>query len=174
MLTAPPVRVLWFRESQIVIAYMQGLELKIPPPAVTLLAGVAMWGISKIAPTLESPLFILLTVAGAIALVGIGFGLAGVIAFRRARTSIDPRKPETASSLVCSGVYRITRNPMYVGLVFLLVAWAVVLSCPWALLGPLVFILYIGRFQITPEERVLSAMFGAHYAGYKSKVRRWL
>ena len=133
-----------------------------------------MWGIAKITPTLELPLFIRLTVASAIALVGIGFALAGVIAFERARTSIDPRKPDMATSLVCSGVYRVTRNPMYVGLVFVLVAWAVVLSCAWALLGPLAFILYIGRFQIRPEERVLSAMFGTDYAAYKSRVRRWL
>ena len=83
-------------------------------------------------------------------------------------------KPQTTSSLVCSGIYRVTRNPMYLGLVFVLVAWAVFLSSAWALLGPMAFALYMNRFQIAPEERVLSSMFGASYSDYLSRVRRWL
>ena len=63
---------------------------------------------------------------------------------------------------------------MYVGMLFALVAWAIFLSSVWALLGPVAFVLYINRFQIEPEERVLTAMFGADYAKYKSAVRRWL
>src|SRR5664279_3386787 len=96
----------------------------------------------------------------AIAAVGAAFSVGGVIAFRRAKTTVNPMKPEAASSLVSSGVYRATRNPMYVGLLLVLVAWAVFLSSFLALLGPLAFIACIGRFQITPEERVLSALFG--------------
>ena len=82
--------------------------------------------------------------------------------------------PEAASALVRSGIYRTTRNPMYVGLLLILVAWAVLLSSVWTLLGPLVFVLYITRFQIIPEESALSALFGADYAAYQSSVRRWL
>ena len=63
---------------------------------------------------------------------------------------------------------------MYVGLLVLLFAWAVFLSSAWALLGPVVFVLYMNRFQIAPEERVLSGMFGTDYSAYKSRVRRWL
>ena len=153
---------------------MQTLELKIPPPAVALLIAGSMWGISLIAPVLEVPALMRVVVAVTIALAGVGVSLAGVIAFRRARTTVNPMKPETTSSLVCSGIYRATRNPMYVGVLFVLVAWAVFLSSAWTLLGPLVFMLYINRFQIEPEERVLLAMFGADYSAYKSKVRRWL
>lgn len=156
------------------IIRMQALELKIPPPAVALLMAGAMWGISLVAPLLEVPAFIRVAAAVTIALVGSGFSLAGVISFRRARTTVNPMKPETTSSLVCSGIYRVTRNPMYVGLLLVLVGWAVFLSSAWALLGPLAFVLYINRFQIAPEERVLSAMFGAGYSAYKSRVRRWL
>jgi protein-S-isoprenylcysteine O-methyltransferase Ste14 len=83
-------------------------------------------------------------------------------------------KPASASSLVSSGVYRITRNPMYVGVLLVLVAWATFLAAPLALPGPLAFVLYIGRFQIAPEEAVLGKLFGAEYAEYKAKVRRWL
>jgi len=73
-----------------------------------------------------------------------------------------------------AGIYRFTRNPMYVGLALVLLGWAALLSSPWALLGPLVFVLYINRFQIAPEERVLSAKFGAAYTEYIARVRRWL
>ena len=156
------------------IIRMQALELKIPPPAVAVLIAGAMWGISLVVPLLEMPTFIRVAAALAIALAGVGFSLAGVISFRRARTTVNPMKPETTSSLVCSGIYRVTRNPMYVGLLFVLVAWAVFLSSVWALLGPLAFVLYINRFQIAPEERVLSTMFGTSYSAYKSRVRRWL
>ena len=153
---------------------MHALELKIPPPVVALVNVGAMWGISLFAPLLEMPTFIRVTAAVTIALAGFGIGLAGIIAFRRARTTANPMKPETTSALVCSGIYRATRNPMYAGVLFLLVAWAVSLSSGWALLGAMAFMLYINRFQITPEERVLLAMFGTDYAAYKTRVRRWL
>jgi protein-S-isoprenylcysteine O-methyltransferase Ste14 len=156
------------------IVRMQALELKIPPPAVAALMAGAMWGISVVAPLLEVPAFIRVAAAGTIALAGGGFSLAGIISFRRARTTVNPMKPESTSSLVCSGIYGVTRNPMYVGLLFVLVAWAVFLSSAWALLGPLAFLLYINRFQIAPEEGVLSARFGTGYSAYKAKVRRWL
>src|SRR3989304_4129001 len=118
---------------------------------------------------LELTAYIRVAAAVTIALAGGSFSLAGVISFRRASTTVNPMKPETTSSLVCSGIYRVTRNPMYVGLLLVLVAWAVFLSSAWALLGPLAFVLYINRFQIAPEERVLSAMFGTGYSAYKSR-----
>ena len=112
--------------------------------------------------------------AAIIALIGAAFAIAGFVSFRRAKTTVSPVKPHLASSLVSSGVYAVTRNPMYVGLMFVLVAWAVLLSSPFALVGPLAFYLYIGRFQIEPEERVLANLFGSDYANYRARVRRWL
>lgn len=153
---------------------MQSLELKIPPPAVALLIASIMWGISLVTPLLDLSTFLRVTTAVTIALAGMGVGLAGIIAFRRARTTVNPMKPENTSSLVYSGIYKATRNPMYVGVLFVLVAWAVFLSSVWALLGPVAFVLYITRFQIEPEERVLLRMFPTEYAAYKAKVRRWL
>jgi protein-S-isoprenylcysteine O-methyltransferase Ste14 len=153
---------------------MQALELKIPPPAVALLVAVAMWGISLATAIVEVPALVRAVAAIAIALVGIGTAISGTVAFRRAKTTVNPLKPETTSSLVTDGVYRFTRNPMYVGLALVLLAWALFVSSPLAFLGPLVFILYITRFQIIPEERVLSAMFGTAYSEYQAKVRRWL
>lgn len=153
---------------------MQALELKIPPPVIALLIAAAMWGISLTAPPVEVPALVRVVAAIALALAGLGTAVSGVVALRRARTTTNPGKPETATSLVTSGVYRFTRNPMYVGLVLVLLAWAVFVSSALAFLGPLIFILYISRFQIVPEERMLSSLFGAAFSAYQGKVRRWL
>ena len=96
------------------------------------------------------------------------------MSFRRARTTVNPLKPETSAALVSTGVYSFTRNPMYLGMALALFAWAVYLSSVWSLLGPVLFALYITRFQIVPEERVLDGLFGASFAAYKKRVRRWL
>jgi protein-S-isoprenylcysteine O-methyltransferase Ste14 len=153
---------------------MNSLDVKIPPPAVAAAIAFAMWATSRLAPLLQIPSALRLATAATILLVGVGFSAGGVLAFRRARTTLNPTKPEQASSLVRSGVYRVTRNPMYVGLLCVLVAWAVFLSSAWALLGPVVYVLYIGRFQIAPEERALATLFGSEFSDYRAKVRRWL
>ena len=125
-------------------------------------------------PTFEVDASPRIAVAIAIALVGGAFSAAGVTAFRRASTTLNPTKPEAASSLVTGGIYRITRNPMYVGLLFVLIGWTVFLCAPWVLAGPLAFVAYMTHFQIAPEERVLASIFGEAYASYKARVRRWL
>jgi protein-S-isoprenylcysteine O-methyltransferase Ste14 len=153
---------------------MPALDLRVPPPVVALLAALAMWGVSRDAAASAAPEHVRLPLVIALAIVGAAFDLSGLIAFRRARTTINPMKPHSTSSMVDSGVYRVTRNPMYVGLVFLLCAWAVFLWSWWALPGPFAFAAYIGRFQIAPEEKALTALFGAEYLAYKAKVRRWL
>ena len=153
---------------------MKSLELKIPPPLVALLIATAMWGVAQISPVLDFAALYRVSAAIAIAIIGGGFSIAGVIAFRQARTTVNPLKPESTSALVSLGVYRITRNPMYVGMLLAVLAWAVFLAAPWALIGPVAFHLYIGRFQIAPEETVLTKLFGAEYVAYKTEVRRWL
>jgi protein-S-isoprenylcysteine O-methyltransferase Ste14 len=153
---------------------MRALELRIPPPVVTLLVAGAMWGISHAAPLLELPALVRAGVAGTFFVAGAIISIAGIVSFRRAKTTVNPMKPETTSSLVCAGIYRISRNPMYLGILFALIAWAVFLSSAWALAGPAAFVLYINRFQIAPEERVMLTLFGGAYSDYKSEVRRWL
>ena len=153
---------------------VHSLELRIPPPVVAVIVGVLMWAISVGTGAWEISLPIRSVVALAIAAVGVVFSTAGIVQFRRSKTTVNPTKPETASALVSSGVFKITRNPMYVGLALVLVAWGAFLSSPWTLLGPLAFAAYIARFQIIPEERALSVLFGGEYSTYKSRVRRWL
>jgi protein-S-isoprenylcysteine O-methyltransferase Ste14 len=153
---------------------MQTLELKIPPPAVAILLALAMWGLAGATPLIEVPASIRIAAALALALAGSGFDLAGILAFRRARTTVNPFKPQNTAAIVTSGVYSITRNPMYVGMALVLLAWAVFLSAPWCVLGPLGFVLYITRFQIRPEEKMLAARFGSGFSDYQARVRRWL
>src|SRR5437867_3471712 len=152
---------------------MYRLELKVPPPVVALCLALFLW----VAPSLgrpEMPLQVRVGMALVLVLIGQSISIAGMVAFRRARTTINPIKASAASSLVTTGVYRFTRNPMYLGLLLTLLAWAVFLFNPVALLFVPIFVLYINRFQIKPEEQVLSSLFGAEYMAYKGQVRRWL
>ncbi|MBP6483480.1 MAG: isoprenylcysteine carboxylmethyltransferase family protein [Rhodoferax sp.] len=150
------------------------LELKVPPVALALLVSVAMWGVALVFPSIGFPFFSGIIPAVVFSLVGAGISLAGVIAFRRARTTVNPTIPKATSALVDSGIYRVTRNPMYVGFLFMLIGWALLLSNAATLFGPLIFVVYINRFQIAPEERALFSLFGAQYLAYTTRVRRWL
>ena len=147
-------------------------ENRMPPPILMTLIGVAMWfaprGPAIVADSVCAPL--------AASLGGAAFAVAGLglFEFRKARTTIDPVNLGRAAKVVKSGIFRITRNPMYVGMVALLLAWAIWLN-GWVLLaGPLVFFLFIDSFQIRPEERVLARKFGRDYDDYLKQVRRWI
>lgn len=150
------------------------LEHRIPPPALGALIGLLMWLVARLGPTLDLAPAVRLGAALAAVLLGAAFAGAGAWSFRRARTTVNPLQPDSASALVTSGVYRYTRNPMYVGFACLLLGWALYLAAPWALLGPLAFVLFMNRFQIAPEERALARLFGAGFEAYRARVRRWL
>jgi protein-S-isoprenylcysteine O-methyltransferase Ste14 len=150
------------------------LELRIPPPIVGLVIAAGMWAVAHVPPNLQMSELVRLITTAALGLLGAAVALGGVISFRRAKTTVNPLKPETSATLVSTGVYSFTRNPMYLGMALVLLAWAAYLSSIWSLLGPVLFALYITRFQIIPEERVLDRLFGAPFAEYKKRVRRWL
>jgi len=153
---------------------MRSLELRIPPPVVALFFGFVMRVASSLVAPVEVPFGFRLALALAFASLGLVSGISGVVAVRRAKTTLNPTKPADTSSLVTTGPFRFTRNPMYLSLFLYLLAWAVYLSNLSALLLLPVFVLYINQFQIKPEERILSSLFGAEYAAYKGRVRRWL
>jgi protein-S-isoprenylcysteine O-methyltransferase Ste14 len=139
-----------------------------------LLTAFAMWQFARLLPRLAMDDTLRLVLAGMFVIDGVFCCLAGVYCFRRARTTVDPLHPHKASQLVTGGIYRVSRNPMYLGFAILLLAWAVLLASPWMLLGVPAFMLYIQRFQILPEERVLADLFGSEFATYCARVRRWL
>ena len=113
-------------------------------------------------------------VAIVLATLGGAFCIAGVLAFRQAKTTVNPVNPETSTALVVHGVFRLTRNPMYLGFAFLLLAFAVWLGKISAVLVVPLFMAYLQRFQIRPEEDALNMRFGASFDTYRHQVRRWL
>ena len=150
------------------------LEKRIPPVALVLIVGLLMWLIAEAGPRIEVGETLRLAIAISLFLLGVLFALAGVLAFRSSKTTVDPRTPEATSALVSSGVYRYSRNPMYVGFALWLLAWGVFLASAWALIGVIVFVMYMNRFQIAPEERALREIFGDEFRDYEQRVRRWL
>lgn len=106
--------------------------------------------------------------------LSIVIALMAMACFWHVRTTINPLTPSKASSLVTNGIFRISRNPMYLSLLLLLVAYAIRLDSLAVWLGPLIFVAYVTRFQILPEERVLAEKFGEAYLAYKHRTRRWI
>jgi protein-S-isoprenylcysteine O-methyltransferase Ste14 len=148
------------------------LDTRIPPPVVALVMLLLMWNLAAWQPGPMAPGWHVSAALGLV-VIGAGFDLAALWAFHRAHTTINPMKPQATAYLVTGGVYRLTRNPMYLGLVLFLSAAMLYLWSPWAVLGPLVFVAYINRFQIGPEERVMRERFGAEFEAYSQRVRRW-
>jgi len=134
---------------------------------------VFMWLISRAAPPLHFDLPAHRWLAGVLVSTGFLTGISGVVTFLKAKTTVDPTKPR-ASSLVTWGVYAISRNPMYLGGLIMLLGWAFFLLNALAFLFLPVYVLYIDRFQIAPEERALTSLFGETYVAYQARVRRWL
>lgn len=152
---------------------MRALELKVPPAVVVVTCGAIMWGISRLTPAASIEVSDLQIAALGLALAGVVLAIMAVCSFRANHTTVDPRTPGEASKLVVGGVYRWSRNPMYLGMLLLLAAWALFLSNAAALFLLPAFVAYMTAFQIKPEERILLSKFGESYAQYKSAVRRW-
>jgi len=133
-----------------------------------------MWIASALLTELRIEFPVRSAIAVFLAVAGLVVVALGVISFRQAKTTVNPMKPDSASSLVVGGIYRITRNPMYLGFLLVLLGWAVFLSNLFAYALVPVFVIYMHRFQIAPEERSLEKLFGTEFRAYKAKVRRWL
>jgi len=150
------------------------LELKVHPLLVVAVTACLMWAIAWLLPALNLALPGRTPAAILAALTGVLIALAGVVEFRRARTTTNPLTPANATSLVAGGIYRMTRNPMYLGLALALLGWGSFLSNPLSLAVLFLFVAYMNRFQIALEEKALESLFGEEFAAYRSKVRRWL
>jgi protein-S-isoprenylcysteine O-methyltransferase Ste14 len=149
------------------------LELKIPPLALVVLAAALMWLGAASFPAAGFRFPAQSSVAWGLGAAGTCVCALGVIEFKRARTTVNPTKPGSASSLVRTGIYRRSRNPMYLGFLVLLIGWAVAMGNVLALVIPPAFVAYMNRFQIRPEERALTALFGDAFRDYCRDVRRW-
>ena len=153
---------------------MRALELKIPPVAMGLIVGSVMWAAARFVPVFNFALPAGRLIAAGLAVAGVVIALLGVVSFRRAKTTVNPLQPAAASSLVISGIYRRTRNPMYLGLLLVLLGWGALLANALAIVFAAAFIPLMNRLQILPEERFLAARFGPAFTAYQSAVRRWI
>jgi len=149
-------------------------KLKIPPPIYMLLIAGLMWSLDNFLPIMElfqSPWNKYGVIVIIVALFMDGMSL---MQFFRNHTTINPLHPENTKKLVTTGTYQYTRNPMYLGLLFVLLGWAIVLGSlsPYLLLP--IFIGLITIEQIIPEEKILEQKFTQEYRDYKKSVNRWI
>ncbi len=151
---------------------MKWLELKIPPLLVALIFGVFIWAMPnpyKIDnPTVTNGF------SGILFLIGSSISILGVWEFRKQKTTVNPMNPQDSNSLVIKGIYKFTRNPMYLGFLLWLLSYGLFIGNGLLLLPIIGFVFYINQFQILPEERILEQKFGENFQIYKKSVRRWL
>jgi protein-S-isoprenylcysteine O-methyltransferase Ste14 len=153
---------------------MRRLELKIPPIIVVLVFAALIWFTARQVPFFNWRIPGRPALSVILAFTGLAIAAAAAIQFRRARTTLDPTKPAAASVLITSGVFGRSRNPIYVGMLLLLLAWALYIGNLLAFLFLPGFVLYMNQFQIIPEEKFLLSRFGDAFSVYQSRVRRWL
>jgi len=161
---------------------MSSLENKIPPPLVLLITLVLMKFITYFDDARHEyarhlfpvPDVLQLSLAIGLTLTGIFIAVLGILRFREKRTTVNPLRPEEASSLVTSGVFRFTRNPMYLGLALIAFGWGIYLGSIWALSGVIMLVLFINRFQVQPEERAMHKLFDQEFKDYCKRTRRWI
>ncbi len=154
---------------------MAWLATRVPPPVIAAVVGLLMWVDTRIFDGIGFSGRGYDVAGVTVAAVGMSFAVWGLREFGRARTTFDPHRLEETSALVTSGPYRFSRNPMYVGLASVLTGLGLILGELLALVfGVLLFAVLLTVLQIRPEERMLSAKFGADYDSYRGRVRRWL
>ena len=148
--------------------------MRIPPPVVTLAFAGLAWGMAALWPLHRFDVPMKSPVAVVLALSGIGLTFFATREFARVRTTVNPIHIEKATALVTSGPFSFSRNPMYLGMLLVLLGICVWLGSLPGLASPLLFVAYITRFQIVPEERVMMQKFGTAFTDYAKRTRRWL
>ena len=145
---------------------------RIPPPIVTLICGISIYYsksfFNQFLNFSNNGISLFLLILGLIVFI------SAVRSFRKQKTTVNPLKPKQASSLVTSGIFRFSRNPMYLGMLIILLS----LSCKFNLIGGMIislfFYIFITKFQIIPEEAAMNELFGNEFIVYSNKTRRWI
>ena len=148
------------------------LELKIPPDVVWVLVAGLMWLASLRTPKLDLPSPIRIGLAVVLTVVGIWFMVSARASLEKANTTWRPMSPGQTKSLVSSGVYRASRNPIYLGMLLVMLGFAVALSSLAALSGVVCLRSLHRPLPSQPEERALSSVLGDEYLDYRARVRR--
>ena len=153
---------------------MNFLTLKIPPALLMLIFGGLMKLTDWMLPAWRFEVPWSDWAAKVLFLLAVAVVVSGIVSFRLAKTTVDPTHPERATKIVTGGIYRLTRNPMYLGFVVMLLAFVAKMSNPATILFIPLFVWYLNRLQIIPEEQALTQLFGDQYQQYQAKVRRWI
>ena len=149
------------------------MGLKLPPAIVFLIFSLLMYVVSRFLPFGDFEFY------GRVYLILVLLGMAVLIAiislfqFFSSKTTIDPRTPFKTTKLVTGGIYKFTRNPMYLAILLVLLAWGLWLGNAFNTLLAAVFVGYMNKFQIKPEEEALATIFGKEFQQYCVLVRRW-
>ena len=150
------------------------MKLRVPPVVQVLLSGALGWGLAALFPTPQIGGSWRLFVAAFVSGIGAILLTLAVSAFVRAKTTVNPLDPGSAEKLVTSGLFRFSRNPMYLGMLLVLTGWVILLGAWSAMLAPALFIWVMTVFQIKPEERSLQLKFGDEFSAYRRQTRRWI
>lgn len=149
------------------------MKLKVPPVLVLGVFGVLMYLLSYFLPVGYFDFFGRKYATYALLAGAAGIGVISLLQFFKSKTTVDPTAPSKASNLVTSGVYQFSRNPMYLGMLLILIAWGIWLGNAFNILLAAGFVGYMNKFQIVPEEEALGEMFGNAYKQYCTLTRRW-
>lgn len=150
------------------------MQTKVPPPFYAFLAALLAIGANLLTPGWRVLPYLALWVGVALMVAGGFVVVTAVVQFKRAGTTIEPMDPSRTSTIVTTGAFRLSRNPMYLAMFAEVLGLALILRNPLALIGPLLFPVVVTVLQIIPEERALNLKFGAQYQDYCARVRRWI
>ena len=146
--------------------------IKIPPPLIVLVLIVSIYFSSKKIDLINIPLQMEISIF--ILSAGILIFVNPVLQFIKSKTTVNPIQFEEVNKLVTSGIFKYSRNPMYLGMLMIVLSTSIFYLNIYSILTPLLFILWINKFQIKREEEFLIEKFGDEYLSYKKKTRRWI
>ncbi len=149
------------------------LSLKIPPPLIAFGAVLFLYALNNFAPLYRINFLYQSYLSISVVCIGTTIALIAIVKFKQLQTPIDPRQPDKTHRLANSGIYKISRNPMYLGILLILVGIGIYLGAVSGLLAIATFVTYITKYQIIPEEKVLTMKFKERYQKYSRNVPRW-
>ena len=145
---------------------------KIPPPVIALICGLVIYFSRALFPkyvfTLTNFISILFLVLGLLMLI------TAVLSFKKYQTTVNPLRPEKASQLVTSGIFKFSRNPMYFAMLLVLLSITVKFNILGGAAMSVAFVLFITTFQIIPEELAMKKLFVGEFDLYQESTRRWI
>ncbi|MDX1556190.1 MAG: isoprenylcysteine carboxylmethyltransferase family protein [Xanthomonadales bacterium] len=150
------------------------MQNKVPPPLLMIATGALMWWVASSSFAFPFSMPFVPAIRTLVIAIGALLTVSGIVRFARLKTTVNPIKLDESTRLATTGVYRISRNPMYLGLTIMLLGWGVHLGSPVNILCIAAFVAYMTQFQIKPEETALRKLFGDEFEAYCGKVRRWI